>query len=162
MPSKALEDPRTLRIFAADDEVVDAADREAVEEVALDLWRSEHVFDVDALTEVAAAAAATTAAKQRLDAAVALARHSGATWASIGRSAGVARQSAQERWRHVDGFECCAGRGSPRKRRELVGVRGDVVAISLLRDAASATATSTPRELGSMAYDAVPCVPAGP
>lgn len=69
----------------------------------MDLWRSEHGFSMDALVEVKAAAGAAASVKERLDAAVTLARHSGASWADIGRAAGMARQSAQERWRHVDG-----------------------------------------------------------
>ena len=103
VPSRALEDPKALKIFAADDDVVYASDREDVEETAMDLWRSEHGFSIDALVAVEAAAEAAAAAKERLAAAVALARHSGASWADIGRAAGMARQSAQGRWRHVDG-----------------------------------------------------------
>ena len=60
----------------------------------------------------AGTAGAAAAAKERLGAAVALARHSGASWADIGRSAGMARQSAQQRWRHVDGAGGGAG-GAP-------------------------------------------------
>jgi len=63
VPSKALEDPKALRVYAADEDVVFASDREDVHEVAHDLWRSEHAFGADALGEVEAAAQAAAAAK---------------------------------------------------------------------------------------------------
>ena len=103
VPSTALENPSALRIFAVDEDVADVSDRGDVAAVTVDVWRSEHGFGIDALAEVESAATAAAAAKERLDAAVALARHSGASWADIGRAARMARQSAQERWRHVDG-----------------------------------------------------------
>lgn len=98
VPSKALEDPKALRLYATDEDVVFVSDREDVHEVAYDLWRSEHAFGADALGEVEAAARAAAAAKERLDAAVAIARASGETWEAIGRAAGMAKQSAQGRW----------------------------------------------------------------
>ena len=103
VPSKTLENLAARRIFAADDDVAYVSERDDVQGAAVGLWRAEHAFGIDALTEVEAAAAAASQAKLRLDAAVALARHSGASWADIGRAAGMARQSAQERWRGVDG-----------------------------------------------------------
>lgn len=99
VPSQALESPHEFKIFAADEDVAFVADREDVAQVAMDLWRSEHGFGLDALAEVEAAAAAAVSAKERLDVAVAIARHSGMSWTEIGRAAGMARQSAQERWR---------------------------------------------------------------
>lgn len=98
VPSKTLEDPKALRVYATDEDVVFVSDREDVHEVAYDLWRSEHAFGADALGEVEAAARAAAAAKERLDAAVAIARASGETWEAIGRAAGMAKQSAQGRW----------------------------------------------------------------
>lgn len=98
VPSKDLEDPKAMRVYATDDDVVFVSDREDVHEVAHDLWRSEHAFGADALGEVEAAAQAAAAAKERLDAAVAIARASGETWEAIGRAAGMAKQSAQGRW----------------------------------------------------------------
>ncbi len=109
VPSKTLENLAARRVFAADDEVAYACEREDVQDAAVGLWRSEHAFGIDALTEVGAAAAAAAQAKLRLDAAVALARHSGASWADIGRAAGMARQSAQERWRGGDGAPAGGG-----------------------------------------------------
>lgn len=97
-PSKALEDLKALRVYATDEDVVFVSDREDVDEVAYDLWRSEHAFVADALVEVQAAARAATAAKERLDSAVALASASGATWEAIGCAAGMAKQSGQGRW----------------------------------------------------------------
>jgi len=102
VPSKTLEDLTARRVFAADDDVAYVSERDDVQGAAVGLWRSEHAFGIDALTELKAAAAAAAQAKLRLDAAVALARHSSASWADIGRAAGMARQSAQERWRGVD------------------------------------------------------------
>lgn len=102
VPSKALESLAERRIYAPDAEVAYVGDREDVEQAVVDLWRSEHAFSMDALVEVEAAARAAAEAKLRLDAAVGLARHGGASWADIGRSAGMTRQSAQERWRNVD------------------------------------------------------------
>lgn len=98
VPSKALEDPKALRVYATDEDVVFVSDREDVHEVAYDLWRSEHAFGADALGEVEAAARAAASAKERLDSAVAIARASGETWEAIGRAAGMAKQSAQGRW----------------------------------------------------------------
>jgi len=101
VPSKALEDPSAFRVFAVDEGVAAVPERADVDNMVIDLWRSEHGFGTDALAGVAAAAAAAADAKEWLDSTVALARQSGASWAEIGRAAGMARQSAQERWRHV-------------------------------------------------------------
>lgn len=101
VPSRALENPSEFKIFAVDEDVAFVPDREDVEQIAIDLWRSEHGFGMDALAELEAAAAATVSARERLDVAVAIARHSGASWTDIGRATGMARQSAQERWREA-------------------------------------------------------------
>ena len=103
VPSKALENVAERRIYAPDEDVAYVSEREDVQEVVVDLWRAEHAFAHDALVEVEAAAQAAAAARQRLDAAVGFARHGGASWADIGRAAGMTRQSAQERWRKLDG-----------------------------------------------------------
>jgi len=102
VPSTTLEDLAARRVFAADDDVAYVSERDDVQGAAVELWRCEHAYGTDALTEVEAAAAALSQAKLRLDAAVALARNSGTSWADIGRAAGMTRQSAQERWRHVN------------------------------------------------------------
>ena len=101
--SADLEDLAELRLFARDDEVAYVAERPEVGEAAIDLWRSEHACPQEALAEVEADAIAAADAKQRLDAAVAIARHGGASWAEIGRAASMTGQSAQDCWRGVDG-----------------------------------------------------------
>ena len=98
VPSKALEDVNAQKAFAVDEDVTGFSDREDVEEAALDLWRAEHAFSMDALDEVRAATAAAAATRERLDAAVTIARAAGAPWEAIGRSAGMPKQSAQGRW----------------------------------------------------------------
>ncbi len=103
VPSPSLESVRAHRIFATDDEVPYASERPEVEDAARELWRLEHVFGADAVGEVQAAAAGAAQADLRLETAVALARHSGASWETIGRAAGMTRQSAHERWRRLDG-----------------------------------------------------------
>jgi hypothetical protein len=103
VPSKAVENLAELRLYASNDEVAYVCERADVEEAVIDLWRSEHAFSQDALAEVEADAHAAAEAKQRLDASVAMALHGGASWAEIGRAAGVTGQSAHERWRGADG-----------------------------------------------------------
>ncbi len=103
MPSPSLESIRAHRIFATDEEVPYVSERSNVEHAANGLWRLEHVFGTDAVGEVQAAAADAAQADLRLETAVALARHSGATWETIGRAAGTTRQSAHQRWRRLDG-----------------------------------------------------------
>lgn len=102
VPSPTLESISELRIFAEDGDVPYVGERPDVEEAARELWRSEHAFAVDAIAELEAAAEGSAQARLRLDAAAALARHSGASWAVIGRATGMARQSAQERWGNLD------------------------------------------------------------
>lgn len=101
VPSQTLESIRELRIFAEDDDVPYVGERPEIGDAARELWRIEHAFAVDAITELEAASEASAQARLRLDAAAALARHSGASWADIGRATGMARQSAQERWHDV-------------------------------------------------------------
>lgn len=85
-------------MFAADDDVALVSGIGEVADVARDLWGSEHVFGVEALGEVEAAEVALSSAKQRLDAAVMMARGSGASWTAVARSTSMSRQSAHERW----------------------------------------------------------------
>jgi hypothetical protein len=51
-----------------------------------------------AVTDVGAAAEAHKSSADALDRAVNAARAAGASWTEIGRAAGIARQSARERW----------------------------------------------------------------
>lgn len=101
--SPELEDLAVLRLFARDDDVSYVAERAEVEGAVIDGWRCEHAFSADALSEVETDAIASDDASQRLDAAVAIARHGGASWANIGQAAGMTGQSAHERWCGVDG-----------------------------------------------------------
>lgn len=70
---------------------------EDVEEFMRREW-VEHVRPLAATGPVRAASAAYEQAGQRLTDAVIEAREAGATWADIGRAAGISRQSAHERW----------------------------------------------------------------
>lgn len=96
VPSKALEDATAGRIFAMDDEVIDVD--ESHFEVLLAIWRRDHVDKLDALAAVREARQRARVAQDDLDTAARSARAGGATWEAIGRAAGMARQSAQERW----------------------------------------------------------------
>lgn len=106
--SRELEDLTQLRMYGANDEVAFVGERAEVEEAVIDVWRAEHAFSAEALAEVESDATSEAAARQRLDAAVAIARHGGGSWDEIGRATRMSSQSAQERWRGVDG----AGRSS--------------------------------------------------
>ncbi|WP_380166401.1 hypothetical protein [Jannaschia sp. R86511] len=99
VPSTALEDLAAQRVHAGDEDVMDVFHRDDVLEVVADLWRWEHLFPAGTLADVTAAAEAVSVARARLDGAVVMARHGGASWADIGRATGMTRQSAQERWR---------------------------------------------------------------
>lgn len=104
MPSPELQNLAEFRLYAADDEVAYTSERADVEKAVIGVWRTEHVTGAEALTEVEAETIAAAEAKQRLGVAVATARRGGASWEQIGRAAGVSSQSAQERWRGVDGI----------------------------------------------------------
>lgn len=64
----------------------------------------EHAQGADAaaaaLTAIGAATAAHTRARAELDAAVARARATGASWDTIAQAAGITRQAAHQRWAH--------------------------------------------------------------
>ncbi len=62
--------------------------------------RSERLR-LDALTATDAAASQLRTAEADLESAVARALHWGATWAQIGDTLGVTRQSAHRRYRHL-------------------------------------------------------------
>ena len=74
-------------------------DGRSVEAHGVDLW-SEHVAPVSRLSAVERAAAVLVEARQALDEAVhqARAQEPAASWAEIGRAAGITRQSAHEKW----------------------------------------------------------------
>ena len=98
VPSPSLQNLNARKLYADDADVAYVGEDVAVSEAVHALWKSEHVFGIDALGEVEAAATALGTAKQRLDTAVMMARSSGSSWAAIGRATSMTRQSAQERW----------------------------------------------------------------
>lgn len=61
-------------------------------------WERDHLGAYHDLAGVAAAAHAVAQARRQLDTAVAMARVAGASWADVGKAAGISRQSAHERW----------------------------------------------------------------
>jgi hypothetical protein len=67
------------------------------ETVVIDEWRG-HIRPYRALEEIGEAAAKVAAATRELEDAVRAARAGDATWAEIGRAAGISRQAANERW----------------------------------------------------------------
>lgn len=99
VPSKALEDLDGGRIYAADEDVIYVGDGDDAHEAVLrQLWRSEHVDERDALARITAARSSIEVLERELEDAVSRARAQGASWEAIGRAAGMARQSAHERW----------------------------------------------------------------
>jgi hypothetical protein len=70
---------------------------DAAERPVIDEWR-QHIAPWRALEEIEELAAKVAAATRELDDAVRTARTGGVTWDQIGRAAGIARQSAHERW----------------------------------------------------------------
>ena len=56
VPSTTLENLAARRVFAGGDDVADVSQRGEVQGAAVELWRAEHAFGIDALTEVEAAA----------------------------------------------------------------------------------------------------------
>lgn len=96
VPSKALEDAAAGRIFALDGEVIDVD--ESHYDALHAIWRRDHVDELDALATIREARRRARLAQDDLDAAARSARAGGSTWEAIGRAAGMARQSAQERW----------------------------------------------------------------
>jgi hypothetical protein len=71
-----------------------------VEQAAHEEWRT-HIGPEAALAEITDLAAEHARIGRDLAQAVDQARAAGAPWAAIGAAAGITRQSAHERWRHV-------------------------------------------------------------
>ncbi len=84
--------PRTPRFGDAPADIEDACYAE---------WL-DHVRPVEGTAEVNELVNEYAAVGRKLDAAVRAARSRGASWAAIGEAAGITRQSAWERWRHLD------------------------------------------------------------
>lgn len=62
------------------------------------IWRRDHLNEQDALGAIREARARERQAQADLTDAVAAARTARVTWEAIGNAAGMARQSAAERW----------------------------------------------------------------
>ena len=98
VPLASLEDLARHQVFAPDTDV-HADERPEVAEAARAVWQREHLDPIDVDGELRAAVTARRDADAQLDAAVAKARRLGRSWAEIGAATGMARQSANERWR---------------------------------------------------------------
>lgn len=70
---------------------------DADETLVIDEWR-RHIAPWKGLEAIEDAAAGHAAATRSLNEAVRAAKAAGASWADIGRAAGISRQSAHERW----------------------------------------------------------------
>jgi len=98
VPSASLEFVERGRVFAGDDDVSCAGDRDDVREAAQDVWMREHIEPLDVDDEIRAAVTARREADDQLAAAVSKARQVGLSWARIGAAVGITAQSAHERW----------------------------------------------------------------
>jgi hypothetical protein len=83
------------RDYLASEEFADASGD--VEDAIHQEWMA-HIAPAEAVLGVEAAAREHQQAGARLDKTVAAARAAGASWADIGKAAGISRQSAHERW----------------------------------------------------------------
>ncbi|ORB70554.1 hypothetical protein BST44_23365 [Mycobacterium scrofulaceum] len=98
VPSPVRHDPAAFRIFAADDDVLDVVSGGDADEAGHAVWWNEHISDIDAEAEIAAALAVIRSGERQLDRAVLHARGRQMSWARIGAAAGMSAQSAHERW----------------------------------------------------------------
>lgn len=102
VPTPALENLATGRIYATDEEAGWIDSRLDVGDLAVKIWREQHLAIPSALDRIEKARYAADAAQRRLDEAVTAARTAGASWEAIGRVAGMTRQSAHQRWAGLD------------------------------------------------------------
>lgn len=93
--SLAAADLHRRRDYVAPEDFADASPQ--VEDAIHEEWKA-HIAPSEAVLGVEAAARDHKQAGARLDKTVAAARAAGASWADIGRAAGISRQSAHERW----------------------------------------------------------------
>lgn len=110
-PSPAAHDPGGGWVYVVDDDAVfvdELPDVAAVMEAIVDV----HIEKTASRARVRAAAAASRAASEALGEAVRSARLAGWSWTAIGSDVGITRQSARERWRHLDEAPA-AGDGPP-------------------------------------------------
>ncbi|GAB3930634.1 hypothetical protein GCM10011575_47480 [Microlunatus endophyticus] len=103
VPTAALEDLAAGRIYATDDQTAGWLDdsREDVADLAVKIWREQHLAIPTALGRLERARWSVESAQRALDAAAVDARTAGASWDAIGRAAGMTRQSAHQRWAHL-------------------------------------------------------------
>lgn len=101
---RAEEDLAARRAFGdyvtEDGRVLFDADRDVVADAVHAEWK-QHIYPELLLAEVAALAQEHAEAGRRLAEAVGRARAVELSWSDIGTAAGITRQSAWERWRHV-------------------------------------------------------------
>jgi hypothetical protein len=99
----ALEDLDQRRVFAATDDIAAFIDdgRPAVSELIREAWRAHAAGDAG-LVDLREAWQRARAAAHEVDQAVATARVAGRSWAEIGAATYMSRQSAHERWRHLE------------------------------------------------------------
>ena len=97
VPSPVRHDPKSLRIYAADEDVLDVISSDA-HTAGHDVWWNEHISDIDAEADIRAAVAAIRSGEQQLERAVLQARTRQLSWAKIGAAAEMSPQSAHERW----------------------------------------------------------------
>jgi len=109
VPSAALEDVPAGRIYAADGDVIDVDFRDDVAGMATDRWHREHLDGPQALGRIRDARGRVSAAERELGAAVRDARAAGESWEAIGRSAGITRQTAHQRWAGLGGLRGLGG-----------------------------------------------------
>lgn len=96
VPSSALEDEAAGRIYATDEDVIDAGDTH--DRMFWRIWAEQHVAPLEGLAAIARASTAVASAEVELNMAVEAARANGASWEAIGRAAGMTRQAAHGRW----------------------------------------------------------------
>lgn len=99
VPSLVRHDPDALRIYAADDDILDVISDD-VHTAGQAAWWDEHISGIDAEADIRAALAAIRSGEQQLDRAVLQARAKQLSWAKIGAAAEMSAQSAHERWAH--------------------------------------------------------------
>ncbi|HVK28569.1 MAG TPA: hypothetical protein VM575_09510 [Nocardioides sp.] len=98
VPSPARSDILQGRLYAVDVDVADVDSIGVHQAGFVALWKRDHLNAQSALAAIVAARRRAAEIEEELDAAVAAARAAGESWEAIGRAAGIARQSAHQRW----------------------------------------------------------------
>ncbi|MFS3129275.1 hypothetical protein ACLM5J_12815 [Nocardioides sp. Bht2] len=87
-----------MAYLAASERLINRRTEDQSQERVARHWERDHLHAITALEQITAARRAIGEAEQALSLAVATARSAGLTWEAIGQAAGMAQQSAQERW----------------------------------------------------------------